>query len=381
MLISTIYYIAGFQALLLALVFFQKKGHLFSNRIQMFWLLLLAADLVFQGVGANHELFLKYVKFLLIFSGLPLVHGPFLYLYVKSLTTQIRFKKTDYLHFFMFFLLKIIMMPYLFLPAGELRDLIIRTFENRPSEFVLIDHLIAAHGMVYTILAYRLIRQHRDHVKEYYSDDVRYTARWLSTFTFMNILIWFSVMIFQFVPIEILRSGIGHITYLLVSVLIFIIAYYALNHPVVFAEQWAQLHPPETRIEEKESGGKYAKTALKKEKIDEIKISLLKYMEDKPWLEPELSILDISVAIGYPIYQISQVINDQFETNLYTFINRYRVDEVKAALVNPELTDYPILQIAFMSGFNSKSTFNSVFKELTGSTPTEFRRSTTPLTA
>jgi AraC-like DNA-binding protein len=96
-------------------------------------------------------------------------------------------------------------------------------------------------------------------------------------------------------------------------------------------------------------------------------------MTNKAWLEPELTIKDISNKINVPIYQISQTINDEFEMNFFTFINRYRLEEVKNRLRLRKYRDYSILQIALECGFNSKSSFNSLFREYTGKTPTQYR--------
>lgn len=72
-------------------------------------------------------------------------------------------------------------------------------------------------------------------------------------------------------------------------------------------------------------------------------------------------------------HHLSQAINQNLNTNFYKFVNAYRVEEVKKKLKNPEFEKYSILGIAFESGFNSKSTFNKIFKEETGMTPSEFK--------
>ena len=54
-------------------------------------------------------------------------------------------------------------------------------------------------------------------------------------------------------------------------------------------------------------------------------------------------------------------------------MNGYRVEEAKRLLVDPRNQNYTILSVGFEAGFNSKTTFNTVFKKFTGFTPTEFR--------
>jgi AraC-like DNA-binding protein len=59
----------------------------------------------------------------------------------------------------------------------------------------------------------------------------------------------------------------------------------------------------------------------------------------------------------------------------YDFINQYRIEEFKNRLADPESERYNLLSIAFDSGFQSKGTFNSIFKKFTGMTPSEYKAS------
>jgi len=60
--------------------------------------------------------------------------------------------------------------------------------------------------------------------------------------------------------------------------------------------------------------------------------------------------------------------------NFYTFINEYRVEEVKKRLVDHQYDHLTFLAIAYECGFNSKSSFNFIFKKSTGMTPSEFKK-------
>lgn len=368
--ISLFFYIAAAQALLLSVAFYLKEEKLLSNRIQCAWMAVMALDLWYRGVMRNDEFVMNY-PWIILLSGFPIVHGPFLYLYIKSITTQSQMKRSDYLHFFGYIIFRAFFFPMNFWSNEEFLVLVEQLRSDTPPLYRYLDMFITAHGFLYVFMTYLHLRAHRRHVKEYYSNEGRHALKMMRTVVGLNLFAWITVFIHTFFPSEILRP-FTFLTYFFASLFVFVVAYYALTHPRVFVEQWQQLHPPEAAPV---GSAKYAKTALKEERADEIKSRLLEYMEEKPWVEPELSIQDISAAIGYPIYQVSQVINNHFETNLYSFINRYRVEEVKGALKDPELRAYPILQVAFQSGFNSKSTFNAVFKEFTGVTPSEYRSS------
>jgi len=113
---------------------------------------------------------------------------------------------------------------------------------------------------------------------------------------------------------------------------------------------------------------------LPETKITEIISRLIQLMEkDKLYQEHELTIQTLSDKLGIPSYQVSQAINDGLKKNFYDLINGYRVEEAKRLLVDPKNQNFTILSVGFEAGFNSKTTFNTVFKKFTGITPTEFR--------
>jgi AraC-like DNA-binding protein len=94
----------------------------------------------------------------------------------------------------------------------------------------------------------------------------------------------------------------------------------------------------------------------------------------KAYLDPELSLSTLAKDMDISRTQLSQLINDGLGENFYDFVNRYRVEEVKSLMVDPEMANYSLLGIAFEAGFKSKSTFNLIFKRFTGLTPTEYRK-------
>jgi AraC-like DNA-binding protein len=88
-----------------------------------------------------------------------------------------------------------------------------------------------------------------------------------------------------------------------------------------------------------------------------------------------LTIAMLAAKIDLPEYRLRQVINEGLGyRNFNAFLNRYRLDEAKAALADPSQRDVPVLTIAIDAGFQSIGPFNRAFKAETGRTPTEFRR-------
>ena len=96
--------------------------------------------------------------------------------------------------------------------------------------------------------------------------------------------------------------------------------------------------------------------------------------DEQPWLEPELTLADLATRLRTNTSLLSHVINTGCGQNFNDFVNRYRVAEAERKLQDPRLAHYSLVGIALESGFNSKSTFNRVFKKLAGRTPSEVAR-------
>lgn len=96
--------------------------------------------------------------------------------------------------------------------------------------------------------------------------------------------------------------------------------------------------------------------------------------EEKPFLEPELSLAQLAEILDAPSKHVSQVINEVYKASFFDFINKHRIAYAKLLLQNTKQQFNPptIQQVYFEAGFSSKSTFNRVFKKYTGQTPTEF---------
>lgn len=97
-------------------------------------------------------------------------------------------------------------------------------------------------------------------------------------------------------------------------------------------------------------------------------------LEDKLYLESDMSLLKLSRLLGKSSQQISSVINQYAKRNFNDYINYYRIQDAKTILQNTESEKYTISSIAFDVGFNSLSAFNSAFKKFEGTTPSTFRK-------
>jgi AraC-like DNA-binding protein len=104
------------------------------------------------------------------------------------------------------------------------------------------------------------------------------------------------------------------------------------------------------------------------------------YMEkQRPYLDSMLKIDDLALRVSLSPKLLSTLINRQFEVNFFEYINGYRLKEVKSYLADPEMSDLSAIELAFRAGYNSKSSFNRLFKLETGITPSQYRKEATEL--
>ena len=95
---------------------------------------------------------------------------------------------------------------------------------------------------------------------------------------------------------------------------------------------------------------------------------------DKLYRDETLSLQSLAEKLSLSSHQLSQILNDNLNKNFWDFVNTYRVEEAKRLLRDPERKNRKILSIAFDVGFNTKASFNQVFKRYSGMTPSEYKK-------
>ena len=92
-------------------------------------------------------------------------------------------------------------------------------------------------------------------------------------------------------------------------------------------------------------------------------------LEERPYLDPNLTLRSLAEKLTFPPNQLSQLLNEGFDKNFSEYVNTYRVEAFKQNTINPAYSHMTLLGIAFESGFNSKTVFNTFFKKMEGKTP------------
>lgn len=153
---------------------------------------------------------------------------------------------------------------------------------------------------------------------------------------------------------------------------------------IVYAMAYISLRRPQALIgaeELREEGDaaplvkKYEKSSLTPERAERYLKKLLDLMErEKPYLDSDLTIQKLAEQLMIPAPHLSQTINERLNQNFSDMVNSYRIEEAKRLLLDPKKKHYSILAIAEEVGFNSKSSFNAVFKKFVNATPSEWRK-------
>lgn len=100
---------------------------------------------------------------------------------------------------------------------------------------------------------------------------------------------------------------------------------------------------------------------------------------ERAYRQDGLTIGTLAQQLGLPEYRLRRLINQALGyRNFNSFVNHYRIAEIKAALSDPRQAEVPVLTIALDAGFSSLGPFNRAFKAETGFTPSEYRRLNVP---
>jgi len=363
------------QGFFLSLYLFLKPENRDANKWLAFLLTTISLHLLEYAANIT-GLTLKYPIFIAITYPLLFCMGPLYYIYCRYLLDKSH--KTNYktiLHFLPSVIVLLMMLPFYSMPpdtkTGFMQGLSKGGTLKIPAEQLIFMAFHVAQTVAYIFVAHKFIGKKEEELKDFSSDVlVIKKLEWLNTFS-LYFSIYFLLYFILVVALSFLNSyqvQVDYVMLLITSVSIYAIGYTSISNPEIFkAIPNLELQPFEQNIEKQQDGLRNTG------KFPELKEKLLKYMdEQKPYLKSDLKISDLADSLSVPYYHLSQLINDDFLVNFYDFINKYRVEEAKKMLVE-DTRNYKIIAIAYEVGFNSKATFNRVFKKYTDLTPSEFK--------
>lgn len=135
-------------------------------------------------------------------------------------------------------------------------------------------------------------------------------------------------------------------------------------------ERYQKFHKQIFQTDFKEIMKSTKKALMEDDVAEEFREKLIEYIvENEPYLDPNLTLRSLADQIDIHPNKLSWLINEMHEQNFNQFINKYRVEHFKKLIVNPDNAQFSILGLAYDSGFNSKTVFNTYFKKSTGKSP------------
>ena len=366
---EAILYIGISQTLFAGILIAVRKPRGIANQILAAWLIIICIEMII--VLVNETLVELYpIKIL------PFTYGPLLMLYAKWMTTEKpRFDPRYLWHFAPFFMFLIATLVFIDQRVMQGTDgFLVR---DRFVSFRIVYAITFFVSITaYSVATFVIIDHHQKRLKQLVSYSTgRITLQWL-----LGLSITFYagyVVMFIFGGIDIMTGFMPfdpyEISFIGLTILTFLFGVFGFNQPVIFEEvvRYAEIGEFENIPEEDPI--KYQRSGLKKKDIKGYVEKVDQHMiVSKPYLDRELTIYDLSRQLQIPRHILSEVINEHMGKNFYNLVNDYRVEEVKSRLETDDYKHLTILGIAFDSGFNSKSSFNTIFKEKTGSTPSEY---------
>jgi len=224
----------------------------------------------------------------------------------------------------------------------------------------------------YLNLSTNNINNHETWVLQNFSNMKEITLSWLKKLIHYYKLLWLAWIPFVSIFLLFFRFQLMYLTiviilYLLMMILVYLtfwIGLEGLRHGnFVFLK-------PYVRPEESKNFSKLTKARIKEyiERITQL------MTEEKKYLNENLSLRELALNMKADPNLISFILNKHLGNTFYDFVNGYRIEEVKNKLSDSAYDHLTLLAIALESGFNSKTTFNRVFKKITGVTPNEFQK-------
>lgn len=350
--------VLGLQAIVLSFLLASKRPTQQVNSLLaliLFFFALMAVNIALVNVLLTYDVFyiFRYVQLELLFG-----IGPAIYFYSRCITDKAyRFSKKDYLHFIpLMFEFVFYRTPFYRLGAD---GLYLPTPHPYTKIYLMEQWLGILSISVYILLSIRILVIHHKKLKSS-SMSLKYKSlKWLQLPVVIYSGFWIGWNILtevdRFVYDGSLKESYFLPTFTGLAAITCWLGFtgYTKNPMVAEPPNAPKLVP------------KVANPALA-QKVTQI------MQEKRPYLDPELDLSKLAELLSENPKLVSKVINQDFSMNFYEFINRHRVDHFKQRLRQPEHHRMTLLAHAYESGFKSKSTFNHVFKKMTGLTPSQY---------
>jgi len=370
---KAIFLVGAVQAFFLAILLVSKKNKITADYILSIWLIFTGIPLFVYFFNFENYYQILYhsenIPTYLMIINIPflLLQSPFLFIYVSYVVIDTKKFKAIYLLHFLPTLLFIIANYFIIgfnIEQKETFDLYSYKYYQLILVFFPLTVILAFY---YIIKSYLRIKKYKRKLYGQFSYTENIDFTWLKNLIIISSLVWIILLILAslFATSNII-SQIHNIVLIAVSIAIFAIGYFGFLRTDVFIKQLSEKENTNEIIPKQEKKETNEQTILIIEKLKNFMIL------EKPYLESKLTIKQLADKLEIQAHQLSAIINENLNKNFFDFINEYRVEEVKNQIKNN--SEYTLLGIAYECGFNSKSSFNRIFKKHTGKTPSEFQK-------
>ncbi|WP_166926095.1 helix-turn-helix domain-containing protein [Flavobacterium poyangense] len=352
-----------------------KTSNKQANRLFAAFLILSAIDLsgffIYDFISDHLNLeILRWTTCLLVM--------PLFYLYVLSVCyTDFKLKAKHLLHTLPFILVNLMLTPRFYLAEGAEKEHIFE-LHNKLPEIYSFQIIVEIQYLFYIISVFLILKKYRKVYLENYANASTSTYKWLMQMT-IAFFIAHSVVVIK----NLLRYTAYNDIFLWANVLVGLFALCitcwfvlkALNYPELFRSINSQLELTKDILPKSGKIPEESKNSNDPAVVSQIE-ALKKYMtEHEPYLDPSLTIQQLSNQINMPVRDLSILINHQMDQHFFDFVNEYRIQKAMGILKNQSKNHLTVLEILYEVGFNSKSSFNTSFKKYTELTPTAYRNS------
>lgn len=310
--------------------------------------------------------------------------GPFLYLFINRLIFLQPLTKKKVCFHLLPVIIQFLFFCCCFIQNGSTKyNIYSNYYESFINPFQTLVTYVSV--SIYLFLSFKEIAQYKQQLNDFYSNTDKIELQWLKKLLFVFIAYYATAIIFILISYSFNISENYFPSDFIRCIIIFTIAAYASQQTTLSSvkENLLTIAAP---VLADDNPLKAADTTLtskgNKHKIDkykEINNELLKRIieiveNDEIYLNEELTIADLATKLGYSSKTISATINNGLHKSFSLFINEYRVNLFKKKKASGNFEHLSIMGLAYECGFNSKSSFNRIFKEITGITPNEIKR-------
>ena len=341
---------------LLVSVLLLKKHSIHVNNISIILIILIA--ILFNEILQGSELFENYPFLNLVTFTADLLTWPFLLFYIQHICGKRNFYGIRDLYYFIPFILGLaLQIPYFLKSKAEQLNYYAAGIPNEVALIVAYKFVVS---IVFLLFCIRLINRS---VQQLFLDFPK--NKKVKFFIKFKKAIWSLLMIITFIYCLFFVNYFGYsflgdsdkIGSLLITIIFYVLAILIYNDAQLFS---------------KDNYSKNIKVFFNNNEADYMKGLLHLFKTQKPYLNEKLSLEDIAVQMSLSNQQLSYLLNRQLGLTFSDFVNSYRVIEFQNRIQQHEYLDHTLLSIAYDSGFNSKASFNRIFKSHTAYTPSQY---------